>query len=380
MVIEIVGIPFISDSISDGISGYQLFKEIEHAQKSKKIARDLCEFGYEMLDCRKLEVAKETFEKAISFDPTNSEAHLGLFKSAIFEPILTKNPMYYDAEIALKKIEIVLKRNPKDRHAFYFLGEIYRDSDPKKASIYYNKLITLNPKSYLAGLAYNSLAYIAATEKDNDSAFNYMKKAANLCEMNSSVLNNLSYQYSIRGYYDTSIDTLVRLIKHDPYKMIAFWNIINSFRSLGRFEESYVYNKKLIELIEDENSFNYSFSFVSFFFQTDYSGNGVYFNDVSTKKCYSYYSMALTCYLLNKTEEMNMFLEKAQNFDFIDKVPSLKFLYYNIECIQKNNVRVTYKLDNIKGLLEESLKRLDSSYKVSLKANKDAFYYFNHKH
>ncbi len=215
------------------------------------------------------------------------------------------------------------------------MGEIYRDSDPKKSSIYFNKVIDLYPDSYLAGLSYNSLAYKAASDKNNDFAFDLMKKAAFLCENNLTILNNLSYQYSIRGYYETSIDTLTRIIKNEPYRIVALWNIINSLRSLGEFQESYDYNCKLIECIEDENSLNYVTNLASFFFQTDSNGNGVFFETMHQKKCYSYYNMALSCSLLNKNEEANRFLEKAQIFDDIYKTSPIKFLHYNIECIQK---------------------------------------------
>ncbi|WIM48491.1 hypothetical protein PQQ20_00180 [Methanosarcina mazei] len=271
-----VGISFVFDKISNGISSYKSIKGIEQAHKSKKIASDLREYGYKLLDCRKLEAAKDAFEEALRFDPTNPEIQMGLFKSAVFQPILTKNPTYYDAEIALKKIETILKKNPNDRHAYYFMGEIYRDSDPKKASNYYKKVISLDPKSYLTGLAYNSLAYIAATEKDNDLAFYYMKKAANLCEMNPTVLNNLSYQHLIRGQYEITIEKLTRLIKHDPYKIIVFWNIINSLRMIGKFQEAYIYNHMLIECIEDETTSYHAANLGAFFFQTDPSGDGVF--------------------------------------------------------------------------------------------------------
>ncbi|AAM29726.1 O-linked N-acetylglucosamine transferase [Methanosarcina mazei Go1] len=368
-----VGISFVFDKISNGISSYKSIKGIEQAHKSKKIASDLREYGYKLLDCRKLEAAKDAFEEALRFDPTNPEIQMGLFKSAVFQPILTKNPTYYDAEIALKKIETILKKNPNDRHAYYFMGEIYRDSDPKKASNYYKKVISLDPKSYLTGLAYNSLAYIAATEKDNDLAFYYMKKAANLCEMNPTVLNNLSYQHLIRGQYEITIEKLTRLIKHDPYKIIVFWNIINSLRMIGKFQEAYIYNHMLIECIEDETTSYHAANLGAFFFQTDPSGDGVFFKEISGKKFYSYCSMALTCYVLDLTEEANMYLEKAQKLDCFSKASAIKFLYYNIECIQKNNVKLIYKLDDIK----ERLIKLDLFTNVSITVARNETQYIN---
>jgi tetratricopeptide (TPR) repeat protein len=265
----------------------------------------------------------------------------------------------------LKRIYHILEGNPNDRHALYFLGELYRESDTEKSSFYFNKLVHLYPNSYLAGLSYNSLAYKAASDKNNDLAFNYIQKAANLCADNSSVLNNLSYQYSIRGDYEISINKLKSIIKNEPYRIIALWNVINSLRSLGEFQESYNYNHKLIECIEDEESLNVGANLVSFFFQTDSNGNGVFFENIHEKKCYSYYSAALTCNLLNKNEEANRFLEKAQVFDDIDKISPIKFLYYNIECIQKNNLKPIDKLENIKEhILEGSIKFNPNYFKL----------------
>ncbi len=103
LVIEI-GLPI---AISDVIAIYQKIKDRDRTNKTKKAARYFHDFGYQMLDCRKLGSAKEAFDKALTLDSTNSETVKGLFKATIFEPIFANNPIYYDVELTLKRIDYI---------------------------------------------------------------------------------------------------------------------------------------------------------------------------------------------------------------------------------------------------------------------------------
>ncbi|WIM43306.1 hypothetical protein PQQ20_00175 [Methanosarcina mazei] len=68
-----------------------------------------------------------------------------------------------------------------------------------------------------------------------------------------------------------------------------------------------------------------------------------------------------------------MYLEKAQKLDCFSKASAIKFLYYNIECIQKNNVKLIYKLDDIK----ERLIKLDLFTNVSITVARNETQYIN---
>jgi tetratricopeptide (TPR) repeat protein len=365
-------IPIPNIKLPDGISTYKQLRELRDEHNYKSLARYYYDEGNELLDHKKPAVAMESFENALKYDSKNPEIFMGLHKCTIFLPIIKREPLYYDLETTIPKLNKILEKYPNDRHTLYFLGEVYRDIDYNKAKSYFNKVIGFCPKSYLAGLAHNSLAFIAATEKDNELAFHHLRIAKGLCEFNPQVLNNLSYNYLIRGHYQLSIDTLVKLLDNEPYKIIAYWNIINALRSFGDFSRAFTYNRKLINCLEDDNSNKYPDNFSIYFFQTDPSGEGVYFKNLTEKKYYSYCSIALTDYILDKSDEADMYLEEAQSLGFCEITSSIKFLCYNIECIQKNNGSLTYKLDEIK----QRILKLDSANEVPKIRNKKAANYF----
>jgi tetratricopeptide (TPR) repeat protein len=160
LLITIVGSIFLN------VLGYVLFKvsifqpleELAHRQESYRRERKLREFnikissyyvelGDSFLDVVQLEAAKAAYEKAFGFDPMNVDAQMGLLKSETFEPIFSKEPVYYDKEKTKKKIEIIQKYNKYDRHAAYFLGELFRTDNEENlitASEYFKNAICLS--------------------------------------------------------------------------------------------------------------------------------------------------------------------------------------------------------------------------------------------
>ena len=135
------------------------------------------ELGNSFLDICNLESAKIAFEKAKSFDPASIKVHMGLEKCEIFRPISEKDLVPYDAERAIKMLNVILKENPNAKHAYLFLAKLYHKIDPKIAFTYYEKVISLNPKSDADSLPYNGLEYIYESEKKYEHAFMWMKEA-----------------------------------------------------------------------------------------------------------------------------------------------------------------------------------------------------------
>ena len=166
------------------------------------------ELGNSFLDICNLESAKIAFEKAKSFDPASIKVHMGLEKCEIFRPISEKDLVPYDAERAIKMLNVILKENPNAKHAYLFLAKLYHKIDPKIALTYYEKVISLNPKSDADSLPYNGLEYIYESEKKYEHAFMWMKEAENLCGWDPLVTNNLAYQYLMKGRYEELLNTL----------------------------------------------------------------------------------------------------------------------------------------------------------------------------
>jgi tetratricopeptide (TPR) repeat protein len=343
-----------------GISIFRPIEELLYKQETYRREHELRKFneimanyylelGNAFLDVCKLEYAKIEFEKARSLDPANIKVHIGLQKTEIFQPILKKDTGHYDFPRAIKMINVILKENPNDKHAYLFLAMLYLNKiDYKTASTYYEKVISLNPKSDANSLAYSDLAYIYTSQDKKEHALMCLEEAVNIYPWSSEVLNNLSYHYLIQGRYKEAIGHLRHLLQFNPYYIIAYWNIINAYRMIGNFEAAHDYNKKLIGCIDDEEVC--SLDTAPYFFNTD--DGGTYFKDNMEKKCYSYCSMALTCYLRGLETEAREFIDKAKILSPCDKTSTKNFVYFNVKSLQQANVTLTPKLEEFKELLQ----------------------------
>lgn len=349
-----------------GISFDQSLKEVAHRQEVYRRECDLRKFnecianhylklGNSLLDISQPEAAKAAFKKVCSLDPMNIEAHLGLLKSEVFQPISKREPAYYDIEKTKKMLEIILNVKNNDPHALYFLGEFYRDFNPEKAKEYYNKVLDLKLESELDGLAYYGLAWLALLDKDKGTALELAKKAANRSEYNSVVLNGLGYVYLVNKKYDNTIKILETLLKYNPYLMPSYCNIIQAYRMTGNIKNAYVYSKKLIYCIENKDVFSIELNRRLSFVEMDSDGGVARIKGIADRKCFSYFTVALTCYLNDSEDEAHTYIDKAKSLDYCCNQSSyLKVLLYNIECIQEKYKELIPKLDNFRKIIESS--------------------------
>lgn len=341
-----------------GISIFQPIEEIAYKQEryrkeqelkkfnDRMIVRNL-ELGNSFLDINHLQDAKDEFGKALSLDPTNVKAHLGLIKSEVFKPILEQDPTHYDPETAEKKLNLILNENPNDKHALLFLGRIYTEIDTQTALNYFNRALSIDPQ---LSIVYCAIAYIYTKQNKNDDALEMMKMATCFSQWNPFILNNLGHQYLIRQQYEKSIDQFEFLLKFYPYFLIGYFNISNTYMMKGDFGLAYKYQRKLIELVEDENIMSQKFNRGSWFFNTE-PGKGVNFVDLKEKQFYSYYYMALTCCLLDFKEQTQEFINKARKLAVYDKASTKVLLNFNIDSLQKKDRNLTNKLNSFKEIL-----------------------------
>lgn len=321
----------------------------------EEMAKDYVALGNSLLNIIQLDAAKAEFEKGRSLDPVNQDAYIGILKSEIFQPILNKEPTYYDIERTTKKIEILLKRDENDKHAYFFLGEINRNYDKTKALENFKKVISIEPKTDLDSLAYFGMAWIEATNngnQGNEKACKYLETAEEKCKSNPVILNGLGYQYIIQKNYDLAIEKLTYLLEINPYVISAYWNIINAYRLANQFGNAHKYSIKLMNYIKNDNVFSLGPNCRSYFFMADDDGSGVYFKEIIEKRCYSYYTVALTCYLLISEEEGKKYLEEAKGLQHCDKTSAQKYLKYNINCLKKENPIIISKLTEFEKLIE----------------------------
>lgn len=406
-----------------GISFFQPLEELAHRQANYRRERDLIEsniklasyfveLGDSLLDVIQLEAAKDAYKKALSFDPKNIDANIGILKSEVFQPILTKEPAYYDMEKTRKKLELILSINTHDRHALYFLGEIYRNVKNEEAKNFYNQVLSLYSRYYvsvgetrsdnyctilnkikvqiralltkskqgviiklchqprtsqsllsehksdLCSFAYYGLYGIALKEKKKDSAFKYVSDAYEICNFNPVILNGLGYMHLVRREYEDTIRILAPLLESNPYTLASYCNIIQAYRMTGNIRNAYVYSKKLIHCMENEDVFSLITNRRMNIVEIDRSGEGVLLKGVDNRKFYGYCTVALTCYLNGLDKEASTYMHMALNLNFCDKILYSKIMLYQIECMQEEYKKqekykeLISKLENFRKMVE----------------------------
>jgi tetratricopeptide (TPR) repeat protein len=164
----------IFQPLIDKQENYRKQKELQEFE-NRMIIRHL-KLGNSFLDVYKLEAAKTEFEKALNLDQKNIEAHMGLIKSEVFEPILKKDAAHYDPEIAESKLNLILEENPDDKHALLFLGKVYTTINNNKALEYLDKALVSDPK---LAVAYSAKAYVYATQKKTMASKGLLSKKVN---------------------------------------------------------------------------------------------------------------------------------------------------------------------------------------------------------
>lgn len=70
------------------------------------------------------------------------------------------------------------------------------------------------------------------------------------------------------------------------------------------------------------------------------------------KKCYSYCSMALTCFLLGFKTDAHEFIDKARRLGCFDKTSTRDFIYFNIKSLQQADATLTPKLEEFKKIFQ----------------------------
>lgn len=131
--------------------------------------------GYVYLRTKQITLAKESFQKALTLTPDYPDAKEGLEKIAQLEEKNDQTKrIVVDRDQALKASRLgddekamtlwkeILKLNPDDQQALYYLGVIYRrQNNLETAQSYFEQVLVINPRNsdalYLLGLVQRQL-------------------------------------------------------------------------------------------------------------------------------------------------------------------------------------------------------------------------------
>lgn len=140
--------------------------------------------------------------------------------------ILLKNP-----RLAIKKLNDIVKKNPKNPKLYYYLGASYdRLNKTGKAVKYYKKAIKLNPE-YLA--AYNNLGIAYNKSRNFKKAYKTFLKMVKINPKNPVYYNNIGFIEEERNKNHKAIEFFNKAVSLNPFYTMAYLNLGSIYRKLG---------------------------------------------------------------------------------------------------------------------------------------------------
>jgi tetratricopeptide (TPR) repeat protein len=218
--------------------------------------------------------------------------------------------------------------------------------DEGKALDYLNKALSIDRN---LAMAYTSIGFIYDKQNKIEDAFNMYEQATKLSEWNQKAINNSAYHYLLRKKYHKAIERYELLLSLDKYQLISYLTLAQSYQMIGDLKNAYKKQKYLVQLFNDKKVTALRRNKDTWFFYTEpYEGVTFDIDNSLEKKCYAYYCLALTCYLLDRQKEARVALEKAQKLQNDGNSEAKELLEWNIDQLGKEQKSFRQKLDEFK--------------------------------
>ncbi|MFO1433777.1 MAG: tetratricopeptide repeat protein [Candidatus Competibacteraceae bacterium] len=298
-----------------GVSPLQPLEEIANRQskyrdeakkdqyKERMVERHL-KLGKSLLNVEEYAAARQEYQEALKLDPANPEAELGLFKADIYNTLQGE----YNPAVIEKRIGLILEENPKDPHAYMFLGDIYRLLDKDKAMDYYQQAVTLDPDTAGArfglGLLYNE-------QGKPDEALEQFKKAVELSPYNIRYLDNLGFAYSRKNLYSHAIKVYEKILTADADYLSVYYEIARLSLLRDDLGEALQYQQELVYRLNDQRITNLDKNKNPWYFQIA-NDPPIELYKLPEKTAYAYYGLSLLLYLSNQQVEAERDIDKIR--------------------------------------------------------------------
>lgn len=294
--------------ISFDVSPFENAREIAHRKQEHRYQLELerrhIELGNDFLNVGQLPAAKAEFTRARELNSYSMEAEMGLLKVSVFEPVAGGD---YDPEVAQRRLQAILKQKPNDSHALAFLGDVYRNIDSQEALRYYDQALASDSTN---AMAYYGRGILFDKRGETADALAMYEKAVSLSKWNQIFLNNLAYQYYLRGEYKKSENLYVRLLDLDGRFLLSYYMLANSQLMLGGASVAYRNLMLLDARLKDGVSTKLVRNQATWFFHTGKNATIHLYSDAE-KSAYAKYLMALACHLKGLDPDVQRYLSEV---------------------------------------------------------------------
>jgi tetratricopeptide (TPR) repeat protein len=187
ILIAIIGVAFILFAVYRTPTGPATPKN-----SSFNVASHYLKSGSDALNLGAFTIARQEFEHALRFDPTNPHAQRGWFKAELLESLQTHDRKY-EPRVLENKIRAFLASQPRDPHALLGLAQLrFASKSGLDQAVGYLKQAIASEDSLAP--AYELMGDIYASQDSSEKAVQMYQKAWQLSQEHLPYLSKLSEQ------------------------------------------------------------------------------------------------------------------------------------------------------------------------------------------
>jgi len=179
----------------------------------------------------------EYFEKALKIDPDFAHAYSGLADSYMIlgnYSILPPEEAFPKAKMAAQSA-LQLNNMLAEAHTSLALAQMHYDWNWQNAEMGFKKAIELDP-GY--AMAYSLYASYLTILKRSDEAKIFRDKARELDPVNTAILLDEGLELYFEKDYDRTIDHCQKLLKMDPFLILAYIPLCGAYIQNSRYDEA----------------------------------------------------------------------------------------------------------------------------------------------
>ena len=252
------------------------------------------QLGEFFLDVWRHKDAAKAFDDALKLDPASIPASFGLFKANMFAEAASGA---YDAEVAERRLRLILDAQPNDPHALAALGDhFYFQEDWGEAREYYRRALAQRRFAH----ALFGLGMVELKNKNYAAAAGPLAEAAKLSPSNWKYLDNLAFVQSRTGEVRPAIATYEALSRLDPEALLPYLERARLHLQQGDVETVRTILEHMADLIEDEGIAKGANNNGEWFFLA--GEETVYLSNLPAKRAYVHGSRAAILYVVGEEE------------------------------------------------------------------------------
>jgi tetratricopeptide (TPR) repeat protein len=330
------GLTLLVGVVAYEVGPFHALERIGREQKQVEAKKDLSELridsGNSLLNVGEAKAAKEQFEAALELDPFSQEAQEGGLKSELFEAIEAKE---YDLAVIRPKLDRLAEKRKKDSHVYAFRGTVLSYAQPDRALKEFKEAVRLDPSN---AYAYDGQSWIYYLQHKYDDALEMSKEARNLAPWNPSYQHNYANALALNKRYEEATKEYTDVVELDPEFIYPYHDLAQIYRQRGDLYSSRWYNEQYIAMLYDEKISSLKRNSDAVVVPTGSSeGSVAQLVELSDKRYYAWYGLALTWYMMGRTNAAQDHVNKANDLQLDPDLESQvkAALTYDIELLPK---------------------------------------------